>query len=123
MEFATGVTATFTMTGFTRMTDRRTAVFGTRGELHGDGATVRVHDFRTGLDEVIDSTAVGDMSAAGGHGGGDGGLMDCFVEAVATGDASLIRSGPRESLLSHLAVLAAERARRSGTVEAVHADI
>lgn len=45
--------------------------------------------------------------------------MDAFVTAVATGDASLVRSGPRESLLSHLAVLAAERARLSGTVEHV----
>lgn len=121
MEFATGATATFTMTGFTKRANRRTTVFGTLGELHGDGSTVRVHDFRTGVDEVIDSAATGEMSAGGGHGGGDEGLMHAFVGAVATGDTSLVRSGPRESLLSHLAVFAAERARLAGTVETVHA--
>ena len=42
-----------------------------------------------------------------GHGGGDAGLMDAFTAAVATGDRTLIKSGPRESLASHLAVLAA----------------
>jgi hypothetical protein len=59
------------------------------------------------------------MSAAGGHGGGDAGLMDAFTEAVATGNPGAIRSGPRESLASHLAVFAAERARLNGTVETV----
>jgi hypothetical protein len=57
------------------------------------------------------------MNAAEGHGGGDGGLMDAFTAAVASGNPDLILSGPRESLASHLAVFAAERARRDGTVE------
>ena len=59
------------------------------------------------------------MDAAGGHGGGDAGLMDAFITAVATGNRELIASGPRESLASHLAVFAAERARRSRTVETI----
>ncbi|MCM1972986.1 Gfo/Idh/MocA family protein [Streptomyces sp. G1] len=117
MEFAGGATATFAMTGLSQMANRRTTVFATRGELHGDGATLRIHDFLTGQDETIDTTPEGDMSAGGGHGGGDAGLMDAFITAVATGDASLVRSGPHESLLSHLTVLAAERARHAGTVE------
>jgi predicted dehydrogenase len=117
MEFASGATATFTMTAFTKMANRRTQIFGTRGELHGDGTTLQIHDFLTGDDELIDTAVDGDMSAAGGHGGGDAGLMDAFTQALAADDASLIRSGPRESLLSHLAVLAAERARLNGTVE------
>jgi hypothetical protein len=33
--------------------------------------------------------------------------------------ARLIKSGPRESLASHLAVLAAERSRLNGTVESI----
>jgi hypothetical protein len=45
--------------------------------------------------------------------------MDAFVQAVATGDRSPIRSGPRESLAAHLAVFAAERARHSGVVATV----
>ena len=49
----------------------------------------------------------------------DAGLMDAFTCAVATGDRALIKSGPLESLASHLAVLAAERARMNGTVETI----
>ncbi|MGK5640158.1 Gfo/Idh/MocA family protein [Streptomyces sp. URMC 126] len=117
MEFPGGVTATFTMTAFTEGGPRMTRIFGTRGELHGDGRTVRVHDFLTGGEEEITPRPQGTTAGADGHGGGDAGLMDAFVEAVATGDPTPIKSGPRESLAAHLAVLAAERARLNGTVE------
>ena len=33
------------MTAFTRMRERETRIFGTRGELRGDGAGVDVYDF------------------------------------------------------------------------------
>ncbi|GAA2716578.1 MULTISPECIES: Gfo/Idh/MocA family oxidoreductase [Streptomyces] len=122
MEFSGGVTATFTMTAFTEGGPRRTRIFGTRGELYGDGRTIRIHDFLTRSDEEVTPVRQGEMTAAGGHGGGDAGLMDAFVEAVATGDPTRIRSGPRDSLASHLAVLAAERARVNGTVETLVAE-
>ncbi|WP_251057397.1 Gfo/Idh/MocA family oxidoreductase [Streptomyces sp. ISL-94] len=125
MEFDSGATATFTMTAFTEQADRQTRVFGTRGELRGDGKSLRVYDFLTRTEELVGlgagvgGGAAGAMDAAGGHGGGDAGLMDTFVTAVATGNPGLVKSGPRESLTSHLTVLAAERARRNGTVETV----
>jgi predicted dehydrogenase len=118
MEFAGGVTATFTMTGFTPSMDRRTQVFGTRGSLDGDGIRVRLHDFVSDTTEVIEVPA-GGIDAEEGHAGGDEGLMSAFTSAVATGDDSHILSGPAESLESHLAVFAAERARLSGRVERV----
>ena len=59
------------------------------------------------------------MNAAEGHGGGDAGLMDACTGAVATGNRELIMSGPCESLASHLAVFAAERARLNGTIETI----
>jgi hypothetical protein len=40
--------------------------------------------------------------------------MAAFVSAVATGDRSSIRSGPRESLESHLLAFAAEDSRATG---------
>ena len=118
MEFAGGATATFTMTAFTPQADRRTQIFGTRGFLDGDGNTVRIHDFLTGDTSSIDVPA-GGLDAAEGHAGGDEGLMSAFTSAVESGDASHILSGPAESLESHLAVFAAERARLAGTVERV----
>jgi predicted dehydrogenase len=112
-------TATFTMTAFSKGGHRRTRLFGTRGELTGDGETIGVYDFLTGEERLITPASAGAMNAAGGHGGGDAGLMDAFTAAVATGNRELIMSGPRESLASHLAVFAAERARLNGTVETI----
>jgi len=74
-----------------------------------------VHDFLHDATQEIDvARLTADQPA--GHGGGDYGLMDAFVSAVAANDPSLILSGPRESLESHLMVFAAERARREGRV-------
>jgi hypothetical protein len=105
------------MTAFSRPAGRSTRLFGTRAELAGDGETIRVYDFLTRAERLITPAPAGAMNAAEGHGGGDAGLMDAFTRAVATGNRELISSGPRESLASHLAVFAAERARLNGTVE------
>jgi len=117
-EFAGGRTASFTMTAFTETRDRRTRIFGTRGELRGNGSKVWIYDFLTRKTREIDTSKEG-HGILGGHGGGDGGLMEAFVRAVATGDRSAILSGPKESLESHLMVFAAERARLRGTVERI----
>jgi predicted dehydrogenase len=119
MEFDGGPTGTFTMTAFNAGGHRRTRLFGTRGELEGDGETVRVFDFLTGTAEVLSARPPGDATAGGGHGGGDWGLMDAFVRAVATGDRSHVLTGPRASLEAHLVAFAAERARREGMVATV----
>jgi predicted dehydrogenase len=119
LEFPGAATATFTMTAFSQGGHRRTRLFGTRGELTGDGETIRVYDFLTRAERLITPAPAGAMNAADGHGGGDAGLMDAFTAAVATGNRDLIMSGPRESLASHLAVFAAERARLNGTVETI----
>lgn len=111
MEFDGGASGVFTMTAFNAGGHRRTRIFGTHGELECDGEHVRVHDFRTGDVSTITVAATGDPTAGGGHAGGDERLMEAFVRAVATGERDLIRSGPAESLASHLAVFAAERAR------------
>jgi predicted dehydrogenase len=118
LEFPGATTASFTMTAFSRAAPRSTRLFGTRAELAGDGETIRVYDFLTRAERLITPAPTGEPDASG-HDGGDAGLMDAFTAAVATGDRALIKSGPRESLASHLAVLAAERSRLNGTVETI----
>ncbi|MFG1710280.1 hypothetical protein ACFLIM_44640 [Nonomuraea sp. M3C6] len=54
--------------------------------------------------------------ASDGHGGGDEGLTDAFLAAVASGDPGLLQSDAAESLMSHRVVWAAEQARLTGTV-------
>jgi predicted dehydrogenase len=119
LELEDGAAATVTVTAFSEPGHRRTQVFGTHGCLDGDGERLQVVDFRTGRRTVLTTDGHGGATAAGGHGGGDAGVMAAFIGAVATGDAGRIRSGPWESLHSHLAVFAAEEARRTGTVVAV----
>lgn len=119
LEFAGGLTATFTMTAFTTMRGRNTRLFGSHGEITTDSRVITIDDFVTGERRVIDTDVDADTGAAGGHGGGDGGLITAFAAALRTGDTSLVLSGAQDSLQSHLMVFAAERARRQGTVEVV----
>ncbi|GAA4587494.1 Gfo/Idh/MocA family oxidoreductase [Planotetraspora phitsanulokensis] len=115
-EFAGGGTVTFTMTAFTPQEQRRTRIFGTHGYLEGDGTLVKVTDFRTGREEVVDTSAESGAAAADGHGGGDGALVDAFLRAVAAGDPSLVWTDAATSLDSHRVVWAAEQARHTATV-------
>ncbi len=110
MEFENGNTATLTMMAFTKAAARKTRIFGTKGEITGDGSILRVFDFLTEETEEIDTRASA-ASVAGGHGGGDTGLMKAFIEAVAENDQSKVLGDCRETLDSHLIVFAAERAR------------
>ncbi|MEZ4680746.1 MAG: Gfo/Idh/MocA family oxidoreductase [Caldilineaceae bacterium] len=115
LEFAGGKTATFTMTAFAPAGHRRTNIFGTRGEIYGNGVEICITDFLTDETRTIDTTK-SDASILGGHGGGDLGLMASFIKAVAENDPSGLLSGPDETLESHLMVFAAEQARREHRV-------
>ncbi|MFE9957120.1 hypothetical protein [Micromonospora sp. NPDC005299] len=113
VSFAGGATATLTMSAFTPGGHRRTRIMGTQGYLEGDGEQVSVTGFVTGATVTTD-TRGGGADAGSGHGGGDMRLMAAFVEAVATGDRSAVRSGPWESLDSHRMAFAAEHSRLAG---------
>ena len=116
LEFEGGATATLTMTAFTRMRERETRIFGTRGELSGYGAGVDVHDFRSGR---TTHHAVPAEDVTSGHAGGDDGVMAAFVAAAAAGDPALVSTSPSETLVSHRIAFAAEAARREGRVVAL----
>jgi predicted dehydrogenase len=110
--YENGVTASFTMTAFAEVSDRKTQIFGTRGELRGDLAKIIHYDFLTEKTETIDTTLAD--SPTGGHWDGDINVLRSFVRAVATGDTSSILSGAEETLETHLTVFAAEKSRRTG---------
>ena len=118
IEFEGGVTATLTMSAFTPVDRRRTRIMGTRGFLEGDGRRLTLTDFVSGEAESFD-VAGGGSGAGGGHDGGDFGVMSAFLHAVSSRDRSLVRTGPRESLESHLIAFAAERSRATGLPVAV----
>jgi predicted dehydrogenase len=116
LRYEGGATATLTMSAFTRMRERETRIFGTRGELAGDGAAIDVYDFRTDRTtrHTVGADAAGGIPA--GHGGGDDGVMAAFVAAVAAGERALVPTSPSETLASHRIAFAAEAARREQRV-------
>ncbi|MFE7215506.1 Gfo/Idh/MocA family protein [Streptomyces sp. NPDC057611] len=116
LEFEGGATASFTLAAFTPLENRHTKIFGSRGQLTGDGRYIHVYDFLTERTTVIDTSRDG-SSAAEGHAGGDEALFHhAFVDALHGGRPELIASGIEASLDSHRIVFAAERARRTGQV-------
>lgn len=91
--------------------ERQTRLHFTHGELVGDMSTFTVTDFRTRRTTVHRPKLEG-----GGHGGGDLGLIRAFVEAVRTGDQSVLGTDVSDVLKSHLTVFAAEHSRKEGIV-------
>jgi predicted dehydrogenase len=118
LQFAGARTASFTMTAFTRMRNRETRLFGTRGELTCDGHFIHHYNFMTDSTETID-TEIDIGSVLGEHGGGDYWLMRHFSQALLDEDQNQILSGPDETLESHLMVFAAEQARKENRVIAL----
>ena len=119
MEFEGGQTASFTMTGFTQARGRETRIFGTRGEIRGDGKILEIYDFLSDTKESVDTTRK-DVSSLAGHGGGDYGLMHAFVSAVMEDNPNYILSGPEETLESHLITFSAETSRRESKTVSVN---
>jgi predicted dehydrogenase len=114
LQYERGATASLTMTAFARMRERETRIFGTRGEVTGDGETIAVYDFRT------ERTTRHEVDpGASGHSGGDDGVMAAFVAAAAAGDPALLPTSPAETLASHRIAFAAEAARREQRVVAL----
>lgn len=118
LSYESGATATFTMAAFNDGSGRKTRIFCTKGEIRCDGPRVEVYDFLTDAVRPVEmpAPAPGATGLLSRHDGGDLGLMQAFVRAVAAGDRSLILSGAEETLETHLTVFAAEKARRTGRV-------
>ena len=116
IEYEDGTTAAFTATAFTAAGPRRTRIFGSHGEISVEAGSVSVHDFLTGTSTDYTVPAAASTVAGEKHEGGDRGLVQAWVSALAGGDWSGVVSGLAESLVSHAVVFAAEEARRRGTV-------
>jgi predicted dehydrogenase len=111
LEYANGVTVAFTLAAATRFEDRRTSIFGSRGQITTDCSTVELYDFASRRTTAFDVT--GDGS---GHGGGDAAMLATFLDALRLGEPQRFTSDGAASLATHRIVFAAERARTTGTV-------
>jgi predicted dehydrogenase len=110
-------TASFHMVAFSEaICERKTKIYGTRGEITADSRTITVFDFPTGKEKTYHPHLAG-----GGHGGGDDGLARQFVLAIdavknkgiSVEEAQRVHIGCtlEEIIRSHAMVFAAEEAR------------
>ena len=113
VEFENGATAAFTLAGCSKYGDRRVTIFGSLGEIYGDGERLSVFSYLSGTTQDIDIPA---PAVADRHGGGDFNLLNEFIEAVRTGDTYGIVSGADISLETHALAFAAEISRKENRV-------
>jgi predicted dehydrogenase len=115
LEFANAVTATFTMSGFTRQISRTLRLMGTEGEMRGDleRNEIEIRHFASGGTELL---ALSTPDGQGGHAGGDFGLMRAFLKLLQSGSDEKGLTSAAISVQSHLMALAAEQARREKRV-------
>ena len=112
MQLESGTSVALVMHGHSHEESRTMRYDGTRATLRGvfgRQQSIVVIDHITGQPEEI---AI--RTAIGGHGGGDGGIMEAFLATVETGAPPATPAS--ESLESHLLAFLAEEAREAGTV-------
>lgn len=117
MEFEDQKFVTLTMSGFNKG-GRETRFMGTKGELRaiaGD-QLIEFYDFATQeTRKIYDPVSNFDESIAGGHGGGDIGIMQDLYDYIALDQPSQSISDAMVSCESHLICFASEEARLNGT--------
>lgn len=116
IEFENGVTATFHLCGFTNKIHRTIHIMCEDGEIYGDDGnnTIMVTRFASNDVQEFETETIHPGHTAGGHGGGDTGLMEDFLHKMETCDFSGSRSAISCSIESHLMAYAAEQSRVTG---------
>ena len=112
IEFEDDVHVSFTMCGHNGVERRMTKISMTNGEIDFDGVSglIKAYSFEPQLEETLK------VNASGTHGGGDRAIMDNFIDAIESGDKSILYTPIKDSLEGHLMVFAAEESRKSGKV-------
>ena len=117
LQFDNGATCTFTMIAYSKeICERKTRIYGTKGEIEVIGNEIKHFDFLTGSYKTIDLNQELPNTSLRGHGFADFYLMNHFIDAVGLNDSAKLVSNARETLNSHLLVFEAEKARHSNTV-------
>uniref|UniRef100_A0A3B5QDA1 Zgc:154075 n=1 Tax=Xiphophorus maculatus TaxID=8083 RepID=A0A3B5QDA1_XIPMA len=94
MEFEGGLTAAFSMVAFTKeICQRKTTIYGSKGEMSYDGNEICVFEFLTqrSTKHTASSEAL-EHYGMSGHGGADYHLMNAFISAVAVSIALIFKT-------------------------------
>lgn len=116
--FGNDLIATLTMSAFNKG-GRVTTFMGTKGELRADMEKNKLEFYSFEEHKVTliyNPEEALDQTIAGGHGGGDLGIMADLYDYIALGKPSTSISGISSSSMSFLMCFAAEQSRKTGTV-------
>ncbi len=124
IKFKNGATGSFNMIGGSAKSERNIHIIGTKGEIKGtfedSRYVLRKMQPATGKgysETVYDIKVDGDkIGAVGGHGGGDMMLVHDFIDYLNGKNPSISCATLEDSIISHLAVFNAEKARKNGKV-------
>lgn len=119
MEFEGGCTASLTMNAFNKG-GRYIRLFGTKGELYANAndTEITIWDFATRDVKKIPVQKT-EESIAGGHGGGDSGIIWELYEYLTGEYDGFCAADIDISIKNHLIGFAAEKARRNDTIESI----
>ncbi|NLL82923.1 MAG: Gfo/Idh/MocA family oxidoreductase [Lentisphaerae bacterium] len=114
IEFTDNIHVSFTMCGHNGVERRITKISMTKAEIVCDTSSdslITVHRFAP-----VKRLETYQVDTRGTHGGGDRAIMDNFIDAITTGNHSILKTPIRASLEGHLLVFAAEASRREGRI-------
>ena len=119
LEFESGVTATFNLSGFTNRITRTLKIMGEDGEIRASEIAneIEVTRFSANGTDRSESRVIRPARPMSGHSGGDSGIVDDFLSLLEGRQAAAATEIGR-SVESHLMACAAEESRLTGkTVE------
>jgi len=116
IEFENGVTANFTMHGFSEREGRTLRIDGTKatliGEFHDSNKKLILYNHFSGEKKIILKQKLSRSTSQ--HGGGDPKLVDAFLESLKNPNINQPLTNARECLESHLMAFAANESRIKG---------
>ena len=116
MEFEGGATAQLTMNAFNEG-GRYIRIFGTNGEMYAHAKDTKLHIFRLEDHKSWDvDLPLVDESIAGGHGGGDQGIVKELYEFLGDDYTGYRAANITVSVQNHMLAFAAEESRHNRTV-------
>lgn len=118
IEFENGVTANFTVHGFSEKEGRTLRIDGTEatlvGEFHDAYKKLTIYYHHSGEEKLIFNQKLSLSTVE--HGGGDQKLIDAFLESIRNPNIGQPLTNARECLESHLMAFAANESRLKGIV-------
>ena len=119
VNFESGATGTHNMIAGAARPLRRIEIVGTKGEIYGEFENNDIHVLTINPDpgkeydeEVIDLSS---FAEGGGHGGGDIGIAEDFVNYVSGGKPSVSCTSIFDSVAGHKTVFLADKSRENGS--------